>query len=365
MARNKLLSTLLLLPLSKLFGLGVAVRNYMFDRGILKQTRFDIPVIVVGNIAVGGTGKTPHVEYIVNLLRDSYRIAVLSRGYRRKTKGFVLASRRSSPEDIGDEPFQIYQKFNSDVQLAVCEKRVEGINRLREADAKINMMVLDDAFQHRYVKPSLSVVLTEYSRPAFSDSLMPYGRLREPVTAINRADVVVVTKCPTNMKPMEYRMFKESLNLFPYQKLFFSHYVYGHLVPVFPEKVQSIPNLDWLTEKDSVLIVTGIANPRPFVRHVRRYKAKVRLIRFSDHASFSHSDIEAIKRKFKTMTGERRFILTTEKDAVKIAHNPYYPTSLQPLTFCQPISVEFLNPAPEEPGFDVTLRKLLAGSNIL
>ncbi len=363
MARNKLLAKLLLLPLSKIFGCVVAVRNHLFDRGILKQTSFDLPVIVVGNIAVGGTGKTPHVEYVVNLMKERYHLAVLSRGYRRKTKGFILASHRSKPEDIGDEPFQIYQKFGNDVAVAVCEKRVEGINRLREIDPKINMIVLDDAFQHRYVKPSLAVVLTEYSRPAFTDSMLPYGRLREPISAFNRADVVVVTKCPVNMKPMEYRMFKDSLNLFPYQKLFFSRYVYGHLVPVFPEKVNYIPYLDWLTENDAVLIVTGIANPRPFVRHIRRYKAKVRLIRFPDHVNFTHSDIQAIARKFKEMNGERRFIITTEKDAVKLAHNPYFPTALQSLTFCQPVSVDFIYPAPDDVPFDTTMEKMISELN--
>lgn len=360
MARNAILSKLILLPLSKLFGIGVAVRNAMFNRNILKQTRFDIPVIVVGNIAVGGTGKTPHVEYVTGMLRETNKIAVLSRGYRRKTVGFVHAGHRSTPEDIGDEPYQIYQKFGSDVEVAVCEKRVEGINKLLEENNSIQMVVLDDAFQHRYVKPKVSIVLTEYSRPAFADHLMPYGRLREPASAINRADIVIVTKCPVSMKPMEYRMFKENLNLFPYQKLFFSRYIYGHLVPVFPERTTFIPYLDWLCETDSVLIVTGVANPRPFVRHIRRYKAKVRLIRFPDHVNFNQADMAAIKRKFDTMTGDRRFIITTEKDAVKLSHSPYFPHALQTCTYYLPVSVEFVEPqSPDEPTFDATLRKLI------
>lgn len=359
MARNKLLSKLILLPLSKLYGLGVAVRNQLFERNVLRQTEFDIPVIVIGNIAVGGTGKTPHVEYVVNLLRDRYNVGVLSRGYKRKTKGFVHATRRSTPEDIGDEPYQIFQKYGNDVSVAVCEKRVEGIGRLREVNGDINLMVLDDAFQHRYVKPSVSVVLTEYSRPVFTDHLMPYGRLREPASAVSRADMVIVTKCPGGMTPMEYRMFKENLSLFPYQKLFFSRYVYGHLVPVFAENCNSVPYLDWLTENDAILIVTGIANPRPFVRHIRRNKAKVRLIRFNDHVNFSHSDMEAIKRKFDTMNGKHRYVLTTEKDAVKLAHSPYFPHKLKAVTFYMPVSVDFVSPQPDEPTFDDSLRKLI------
>ncbi|MBD5185777.1 MAG: tetraacyldisaccharide 4'-kinase [Bacteroidales bacterium] len=365
MARNVILSKVLLWPLSKLFGLGVAFRNYLFERKLLlKQTEFDIPVIVVGNIAVGGTGKTPHVEYVTSLLRENHHLAVLSRGYRRKTKGFVLASGRSKPDDIGDEPFQIFQKFGSDVRVAVCEKRVEGINKLREIDKDIDIVVLDDAFQHRYVKPKVAIVLTEYSRPAFTDSLMPYGRLREPASAISRADIVVVTKCPVNMKPMEYRIFKESLNLFPYQKLFFSRYVYGHLVPVFPERATSIPYPEWFTEKDSVLIVTGIANPRPFVRHIRRYKAKVRLIRFHDHVNFTAADIDAIRRKFAGLTGSHRYIITTEKDAVKLSHSPYFPPELQNKTFYLPVSVEFVPPVGDEPGFDDALKKSINNTNL-
>ena len=364
MSRNKLLSKLILLPLSKLYGLGVAVRNQMFERKMLKQEEFDIPVIVVGNIAVGGTGKTPHVEYVVNLLRDRYRIGVISRGYKRRTKGFVHATNRSTPEDIGDEPYQIFQKFGNDVTVAVCEKRVDGINKIREVNKDINLIVLDDAFQHRYVKPSVSVVLTEYNRPVFADHLMPYGRLREPASSVSRADVVVVTKCPSSMTPMEYRMFKENLSLFPYQKLFFSRYLYGHLVPVFPENCAAVPYLDWLTENDSILIVTGIANPRPFVRHIRRYKSKVRLIRFHDHVNYSHSDMEAIRRKLDTMTGKRRFVLTTEKDAVKLSHSPYFPHSLKAVTFYMPVSVDFVAPQLDEPTFDASLQKLISGNHL-
>ena len=190
---------------------------------------------------------------------------------------------------------------------------------------------------------------------------MPYGRLREPASAINRADMVIVTKCPANMTPMEYRMFKENLSLFPYQKLFFSRYVYGHLVPVFAENCNHVPYLDWLTDSDAVLIVTGIANPRPFVRHIRRYKAKVRLIRFGDHVNFNHADMEAIKRKFDAMNGKKRFVLTTEKDAVKLAHNPYFPHALKAVTFYMPVSVDFVSQQPEEPTFDASLQKLISG----
>lgn len=360
MPRNKFLSVLLLLPLSKLYGLGVALRNQLFERKVLKQTEFDIPVVVVGNIAVGGTGKTPHAEYIINSLRDRYHIGLLSRGYRRSTKGLVMGSELTTPADIGDEPYQIMRKFGSDISVAVCEKRVEGINRMREIDPKIDLIVLDDAFQHRYVKPTVAVVLTEYARPAFSDSLLPYGRLREPVSALNRADIVVITKCPENMKPMDVRMFKENLNLFPYQKLYFSRYLYGHLVAVFPDKVTSIPRLERMTGDDTILVVSGVANPRPFVRHIRQYQARVNIQRYPDHATYAAADMEAILRKFSTMSGKRKHIITTEKDAVKLAHNPYFPHELKEHIFYLPVSVDFLpNPihgtkSPED--FDTVLR---------
>lgn len=363
MSRNPLIDNLILLPLSKVYGLVVALRNKMFDRGfILKQTTPPVPTIVVGNIAVGGTGKTPHVEYILQSLRGR-KLGMLSRGYKRKTSGFVMASPRVSPEDIGDEAFQIYQKAGGDVAVAVCEKRVEGIQKMLEAEPGLEVIVLDDAFQHRYVKPKVSVVLTEYSRPAYSDKLLPLGHLREPMSAINRAEIVVVTKCPPSMRPMDFRIFKENLNLFPYQKLFFSRYVYGHLVPLFPERAKTVPALEWLTENDYLLVVSGIANPRPFIRHLRRYKAKVRILCFPDHHNFDHDDIEAIEKKFKAMNGARNYIVTTEKDAVRLAHNPYYPRQLQEVTFYLPISVEFISPPgqqndrPED--FDATLKKLI------
>lgn len=364
MARNVLLSKLVLLPISKLFGLVVACRNQMFERGLLKQTQIDIPVVVVGNIAVGGTGKTPHSEYIVNALRDHYKVGVLSRGYRRNTKGFVAATGNSTPGDIGDEPYQIFRKFGTDVDVAVCENRVEGIARMREINPELNLIVLDDAFQHRYVKPSVAVVLTEYNRPVFADNLMPYGRLREPMSALNRADVVVVTKCPENIKPMDFRIFKDKLQLFPYQKLFFSRYVYGHLVPVFSENVSTVPYLDWMTPNDTILVVTGIANPRPFVRHLRRYRARVNIVRFPDHCNYTAADLHAVVRKFKAMSGKRKYIVTTEKDAVKLAHSPYFPHALKPLTFYLPVSVDFIAPATDAPDFDTTLRKLIEGKHV-
>ena len=357
MAKNKLISNCVLLPLSKIYGAAMSVRNTMFKWHILKQREFDVPVVVIGNIAVGGTGKTPHTEYVINLLKYNYHIGVISRGYKRKTKGFVLATSRSTPLDIGDEPYQIYQKFGREVAVAVCENRCDGIEELLKIDPKINLILLDDAFQHRYVKPTISIVLTEFNRPIFYDSMLPFGRLREPAKAIYRADIVVVTKCPNQLKPLEYRIFKNNLQLYPYQKLFFSKFDYMPLRPVFPEEVVSIPNLGWMTADDNVLVVSGIANPRPLVRHVKSFAPVVKIKVFPDHHNFSRKDLAAIERKFDEMSGVNKIILTSEKDAVRLANNPYFPQRLKSQIFYQPITVVFDTHTTDT--FDFELKKML------
>ncbi|MDE5688612.1 MAG: tetraacyldisaccharide 4'-kinase [Paramuribaculum sp.] len=347
--KRGLLSTLLLYPLSRLYGIGVGIRNLMFNKGVLKQSLFDVPVIAIGNLTVGGAGKTPHTEYVIDNLCGEFRIGMLSRGYRRRTKGFVLAGQNSRPEDIGDEPYQIYRKFEKrGVMVAVCEKRTEGIRRMLELNPALNLIVLDDAYQHRYVKPAISVLLTEHSRPAYEDMLLPMGRLREPVKSMNRADIVVLTKCPTDMKPVEYRIFKENFDpyMFPYQHLLFSRYKYRSLVPLFPEALGNtqVPSLRDMGRDCTVLIVAGVANPRPFIRHIRAFGIKVKLLIFDDHHNFNHSDMTAISRKFDSIKSASKILVTTEKDAVRLANNPYFPPELRSLAFYMPITVEFLPP---------------------
>ena len=345
-----------LLPCSKLYGAAVCVRNKMFDWKILRQHSFDVPIIVVGNIAAGGTGKTPHVEYILSALRSSSHIAFLSRGYKRRTKGFVMATSHSTPRDIGDEAYQIYRKFGGDVAVAVCEDRVHGIRELLSIDPAINMIVLDDAFQHRYVKPTVAVVVTEYNRPVFDDSMLPYGRLRESPRAINRADIVVVSKCPQRLKPMDYRIFSNNINLFPYQTLFFSRYAYQPLRPLFPDAVSRIPYLDWLGEDDTVLAVAGIGNPRPFVRHLKSSRFRVKVNVFPDHHNYTRKDLELLRRRYAQMRGENKIIVTTEKDAVRLSCNPYFPHELKSATFYLPVEVEFVPGAAAGEGFTEALR---------
>lgn len=346
----------ILTPLSYIYGAITYVRNKLFDLKILKSEEFDIPVVSIGNLAVGGTGKTPHTEYIVDLLCGHYNIAVLSRGYKRKTKGFILASENSTPLDIGDESYQIYQKFGDRIKVAVCEKRVVGIKELQKIDPNINLIILDDAFQHRYVKPRVSIVLTEYNRPYYEDRLMPLGRLRENIRAVNRAEMVIITKCPDDIKPMDFRIKKKNTDLFPYQKLFFSRYRYDSLTPVFPAESTYVPMLEIMNNKDVVLTVTGIANPRPLVKYLKTFNVKTKVMHFPDHHNFSRDDIMDIQNTFNSLKGRYKIIITTEKDAVRLSSNPYFPHSLKQHIFYQPINVEFLE---YEDDFDSTLIQLI------
>ncbi len=358
MIDNKdIFSKVLLLPLSKLYGLATATRNCMFDIGVLKQRQFPVPVLVVGNLAAGGTGKTPHIEYLIEILRYNYHIGFLSRGYRRKTKGFVLATRHSSPTDIGDEPYQIYQKFGSDIRIAVCEDRCAGIAEMLRIDNRIDLFLLDDAYQHRYVKPSVSILLTDYSHPLFDDHLMPYGRLRESNKGLVRADIVMVTKCPERIRPVEYRIYQKRLDLSPYQQLFFSRYAYEPLKPLFPEEAGYVPCLEWMKETDVIIAVSGIANPRPFTDYLKSFKALVSVRLFQDHHNFSRRDIEAIYRAYMEHLTPDKYIITTEKDAVRLMTNPYFPHELKARIYYLPIKVRFV----QQDGifFEQQLHKLL------
>lgn len=336
------IATCLLTPMSWVYGFGVWTRNKLFDIGILPQESFEVPVVCIGNITVGGTGKTPHTEYLVSHLARTMKVAVLSRGYKRKTKGFILANSRSTPELIGDEPMQVFRKFGRIAGVAVCESRRKGIRELLRLFPDLELVILDDAFQHRYVKPRVSVLLTEYNRPVHTDRLLPLGRLRESTLALNRADMVVVTKCPENLSALDVRLKRKDLDLMSFQKTFFSRYVYGPLEPVFPEKCPYQVSLRDFTERDGVLLVTGIAHPRYFVRHFSHYPFRVKVDHYPDHHGFTREDMADIAARFKKLPGEHKMIVTTEKDAVRMAYNPYFPEKLKPFVFYQPISVQMV-----------------------
>ena len=259
-------------PLSWLYGLGVGFRNILFDMGILKSRSFTVPVISVGNITVGGTGKTPHVEYLIQLLKDRAKVAVLSRGYKRKSHGFVLADEQSTVNDIGDEPFQMKTKF-PDITVAVDKKRTRGIDHLTSGEyvKDIDVIFLDDAYQHRYVKPGINILLVDYHRLVIYDTLLPAGRLREPVKSKDRADIVIVTKCPKDLKPMEFRVITKAMNLYPYQQLFFSTHEFGSLRQMFGEDQKP---LNTIADKN-VMLLTGIASPEQMQTELQAYTKKV------------------------------------------------------------------------------------------
>lgn len=340
-AKDKFL-TYALTPASWIYGAVTWMRNMLFDKGVLRQEEFDIPVVCVGNLTVGGTGKTPHVEFLLNNIASGLDVAVLSRGYGRQTRGFVLANSHSTPQLIGDEPMQIYQKFGSRVKVAVCESRSEGIRQLMRLFPDLQLILLDDAFQHRYVKPSVAILLMDYSRPVYDDKLLPLGTLRESVTGMNRADYIFVTKCPADLSQIDKRLIANELSVMPYQKLFFSRFEYGGLTPVFRDDAPYSVSLGALTSKDSVLVLTGIANPRPMLRYLKSYPFRKKIARFPDHHDFSRNDIEKIQKDFDSLKGQHRIILTTEKDAVRLASNPYFPQELKPYTFYIPVSVRLM-----------------------
>ncbi len=341
--RRSTLAKLILLPLSKIYGAVTAVRNLCYNCNIIKSYSFDVPVVCIGNLAVGGTGKTPHTEYVVAALRDRFNIGILSRGYKRHTSGFVAATPQSAPNDIGDEPYQIYHKFGRKITVCVCEDRVAGIRRMLADDPSLSMIVLDDAFQHRRVKPDISIVLTEYNRPYFKDKMLPYGRLRESAKNITRAGI----------RPIDIRTFGKNLNLIPDQGLFYSRYAYEQARPVFG----GTPiRLDRLTTNDAVLVIAGIANPKPFVRYVKSFDAHVKVNVFDDHHNYTRHDLELIAERYNSLQGARKIIVTTEKDAVRLLNNPYFPKALKSALMYVPVHVEFLHTEPGDTLRGETLR---------
>ena len=326
-----------LLPFSWIYGLGVWFRNQLFDIGILKSKDYKIPVIAVGNITVGGAGKTPHVEYLIRLLKDKVKVAVLSRGYKRKSKGFVLADMNSTVEEIGDEPYQMKKKF-PDIDIAVDKNRQEGIELLtNNTTAKdIDVIILDDAYQHRYVKPGINILLVDYHRLLLYDKLLPAGRLREPKESTVRADMVIITKCPTELKPMDYRVITRAMNLYPYQTLLFSTLKYGNLIPVYSGDEQT---LDSLNKEVNVLLLTGIASPKQMVIDLKPYAKEIVPLTFRDHHQFSHKDIVKINEKYSSMPSPK-IIVTTEKDMTRLINKDGFSEEVKQNMFMLPIEIE-------------------------
>ncbi len=325
-------------PLSWFYGLGVRFRNTLFETGFLKSKSFTMPIISVGNITVGGTGKTPHVEYLIRLLQDHSRVAVLSRGYKRKSHGFQIADESSTARTIGDEPFQMKQKYPK-VIVAVDKNRVHGIEALNQQHHDIDVILLDDAFQHRYVKPGINILLVDYHRLIIYDTLLPAGRLREPLTGKNRADIVIITKCPKDLKPMEYRVITKAMDLYPYQQIFFTTLEYGDMKPIF-KKEGTLANLEQL-KNHHVLLLTGIASPRQMKEDISPMVSKLSMLSFPDHHAFNQKDIEQICSEFAKLPSPK-CIITTEKDAARIIGLKGLCEEIKENIYILPVRIKFM-----------------------
>ncbi len=301
----------LLLPFSLLYGLIISLRNRLYDAGVLSSVGFGVPVIAVGNLSTGGTGKTPHIEYLIELMRYHYKIATMSRGYKRITRGFLLADYRTNALDIGDEPMQFKSKY-PDVQVSVCEERMIGIPMLMQADNDIDVILLDDAFQHRSVKPGMNILITDYNHRFTKDFILPFGNLREGRRAYKRADVIIVSKCPPALAQAEQEAIRKEIKPLPGQQLFFSTLEYGAMYDLFTrEEVHITPDM-------GVVLACGIANPEGLHQYLSKLTPNVHLLQYPDHHYFSRYDIDEMKAAYDKMPQERKFILTTEKDAVRL-----------------------------------------------
>lgn len=357
---------LLLLPFSWIYGLIVWIRNVLFDMEVLSSESYEVPVLSIGNITVGGTGKTPHTEYLIRLLSNDGPVAVLSRGYKRKSKGYVLADNRSKVSDIGDEPLQMKKKFPKAI-IAVDESRRDGIRKLTAPTIQppVEVILLDDAYQHRYVAPSISILLIDYHRMLCDDYLLPAGNLREPASQTKRADIIIISKCPEDLKPIDTRVLSKKIGLLEHQTLFYTTMQYGELKalsPVVPhtgipvpheENTEETENIDVLqhsnerTMKDlkakqtPVLVVAGIASPERLINYVNEYTTDVRALTYPDHHEFNQKDARKITAAFTGIKDIGGIIITTEKDAVRIEETPYL-SDLVPYIYYPVLQVKFI-----------------------
>lgn len=326
-----------LFPFALLFKIVVLVRHWLFDLGILKSVEFPLPVISVGNLTMGGTGKTPHIEYLVNLLLPDYNIAILSRGYKRKTNSFIIANQYSTSEDIGDEPLQYVKKYSNKITVAVDTNRVNGITNLMQNDKELDVVLLDDAFQHRYVKPGLSILLTDYRNLYVNDYFFPVGTLRDTVSAAKRADIVIVTKTDKVLSPIVRKNIRKKLNIMGHQNLYFSYLVHENCKP-FPGF-----ELPEISEKkySAIIMFAGIANTYPMKEHLRDRCSELIALEFPDHHKYRKQDVELIKKTFDNQFTRKKIIVTTEKDVMRLINSPYLRLLKDLPLYYLPVKVKF------------------------
>ena len=315
---------ILLLPFALVYGLIILLRNWLYDKQINPSVSFGLPVICIGNLSVGGTGKSPMVEYMVLHLKNIYKVATLSRGYKRKTRGYVLATDQTTAIDVGDEPMQFHRKF-PDIPVAVGEQRVLAIPQLLHDRPEIEVIILDDAFQHREIKAGLNILLTEYDNLFTRDFYLPTGDLRDSRSSYKRADIIVVTKCRPDLSAEERNEIVREIKPLPHQIVFFSAIAYGTIYHITRN------TFGYIDAETEILLVTGIANPKPLKKYLEEQVQTYQMLHFDDHHIFSIDDWREIKKRFNSIEADKKMVLTTEKDAMrlqKFAHEidgmPFY-----------------------------------------
>ena len=344
----RLIKNIFLYPVSLLYGLITGIRNFLYNNGILPSVEFHFPVICVGNITVGGTGKTPHTEYIAGLLRENFKVATLSRGYKRRTRDFRIASSSALVRDIGDEPMQIFRKF-PDVLITVDRNRVHGVNRILEENPETEVIILDDGFQHRSITPGFSILLSDFERLIIRDHMMPYGNLRENKGNMRRADIILITKSPENLSPIQRRLIVKEVDKAPYQNLYFTSFRYKHPVPVF-EGYNNEEARSHMSECAGcgIVLVTGIANPQPFNEYLQKSYNEIIHLSFPDHHNFKEKDLLSISTAFNDLKSKNRYLFTTEKDAVRLREFTNIAEPIRSAFFYVPIEIHFLNEDKDE-----------------
>ena len=338
----------MLYPFSLIYGAITGIRNFLYNTGVLKAREFNIPIICVGNITVGGTGKTPHSEYIINLLKEKYRTAFLSRGYKRESKGFRIAVPGDDARMLGDEPCQVYRK-HPEIIVAVCKNRVKGVEEILRLKPETEIIILDDGFQHRRLKPGLSILLTDFNRLMIYDHLLPYGELRESIQNMYRAEIILVTKSTWTVSPMQRRIIVKDFNKAAYQNLYFTTYSYNGIFPVFPGHVSTKGQQAlYSSQKPEIILVTGISSPGPVADHLGKLFDVNRHFIFPDHHKFREKDLRDIITAFDAIDRNDKAIITTEKDAVRLQEFINFEDLPLSSFYYIPIGIHFLNEDREE-----------------
>jgi tetraacyldisaccharide 4'-kinase len=337
-----------LYPVSLIYALITGFRNFLYNYGLLSTTVFPIPIICVGNITVGGTGKTPHTEYLVDLLKKDFRVATLSRGYKRRTRDFRIASFTSTVSEIGDEPMQLFRKF-PDILVSVDRRRVNGVWRILHYASETEVIILDDGYQHRSITPGFSILLSDFDRPFMRDFMLPYGNLREDKSNMRRADVILITKCPKNLNPIQRRLIVKEIGKAPYQNLYFTSLSYRSPLPVFGDEEKDQFYFDLTKCSDSsIVLLTGIANPKPLREYLQKFFSEITDLEYPDHYSYKESDILIISSAYNNLKTPAKYIMTTEKDAVRLREFTDIEESVKASMFYVPVGITFLNEDKDE-----------------